>query len=517
MRRTALTALFLATLLAQEPTISVNTHMVEVDVVVKDEKGPVASLTQDDFTILDQGKRQKIAAFAVKRSGDKTPGERPAVPDPPGTVSNRAGGSGATIVLFDLLNTADANLGTAAAPQAFGRLELLKYLRTLEPGNDESFALFSLFKSVRIVHDFTADPKELVAAGEGIKIEHSFDQSAEEQGDQILLEAPRRFMDKATSDMFDNAVKEMQDNARVNRASLTVAALKAIAKHLQAMPGRKKLVWLSAGFPAANFDVRTRNFMPLIETQDFGGPIQQAVRALNNANIAVYPIDPRDVYNSGLAADGIDSMNLLAAGTGGKALYALADVADAIRQAVEDTQVTYTLGFYPSDLKPDGSWHSLSVDVDRRGVDVRARKGYFAPDAKPLTSKEMGKQLKDVVTSPINSTGLSLKARALTPKPGVFDIELTLDPHELHLERENNHWIALLELVAFVPQAHKPNAHQDAIKMTLTDARLREVLMAGRYTLHRSVQFDVKKAADLRVALEDRVTGATGSVLLHVN
>lgn len=209
-------------------------------------------------------------------------------------------------------------------------------------------------------------------------------------------------------------------------------------------------------------------------------------------------------------------MNLVARGTGGKAFYARTDLADAIRQSVNDTQVTYTLSFYPANLKPDSSFHPVRVEVAGSGLEVRARKGYFAPEGKPMSSRQMDASLKDVVTSPLNSAGLSLKARATAPKIGVFDLDLTLDPHELHLEHVNNSWVALLELVAFAPRAPKPNARGHPIKLTLTDARLREVLTAGRYTLHRSIQLNVPSPADLRVVLQDRATGAAGSVMLRV-
>jgi hypothetical protein len=91
-------------LVAQEqPLVRVNTQLVEVDVVVKGKSGPVANLTQDDFTILDQGKRQKIAAFAVRTGQSEPPG---LLPSKPGAVSNRANGTSTTVFLFDSLNTA---------------------------------------------------------------------------------------------------------------------------------------------------------------------------------------------------------------------------------------------------------------------------------------------------------------------------------------------------------------------------------------------------------------------------
>jgi VWFA-related protein len=516
MRLPVCALLAFAAVWAQEsPIISVNTRLVEVDVVVTNDKGPVKGLTQDDFTVFDQGKRQKIAAFSVKTP--ETSPRPPAFPETPGAVSNRASGSGTTIVLYDMLNTPDTEAGKPSAPQAFGRLQLVKYLRTLEAGQNESFALFTLLKSVKVVQDFTRDPQQLVLAGERLSPEQSADQGAEDLGADLIANASD-LHDATANEMYKNAVREMQDFSRKTRASVTVEALRAIAKRLQGMPGRKKLIWLSSGFPAATFDQRTRNGQSLIEEQEFGREINHAIRDLNDANIGVYPIDPRDPYNAGLGADGIDTLNLLATGTGGKAFYSLTDLADAIRQSVNDTQVTYTLSFYPSDVKADGAFHALSVEVARRGVEVRARKGYFAPDAKPVTAKQLQQTMREILSTPVNATGLALSVRAVPEKSstGTYNVDVTFDPHELHLERANNTWVALLALTEYMPGAQKPNGHQDAIKVTLTDARLREVLMAGRYTIRRPVHFSFKKPGDLRIALEDRVTGVTGSVQLRV-
>ena len=87
---------------AQEtPVLRVNTRLVEVDVVVHSKGSIVADLKQDDFTVLDNGKPQKIASFNVV-SSKTTSGK--SVSLPPGAVSNRiiTSGSepaGTTIVL----------------------------------------------------------------------------------------------------------------------------------------------------------------------------------------------------------------------------------------------------------------------------------------------------------------------------------------------------------------------------------------------------------------------------------
>jgi hypothetical protein len=207
-------------------------------------------------------------------------------------------------------------------------------------------------------------------------------------------------------------------------------------------------------------------------------------------------------------------MNLFAGGTGGRAFYVINDIAAAIKTAVEDSEVTYALGFYPGDIKLDGSYHSLSVKVARQGVDLRHRKGYFATDLKQATEKQSQQSLLDTFATPLEATGIGMVAR-LDPYPrqaGVYQLTMTFNVQELHLEREQNHWIALIRFATYFPAASKPNGTEESIKITLTEQRLRESLAKG-YTIQHLV-FAGNTTGDLRVAVEDRATGAAGSVKL---
>ena len=308
-------ALFIGVMLVaqEQPLVRVNTQLVEVDVVVKGKNRPVANLTEGDFTILDQGKRQKIAAFAVRTGQSEPPG---LLPLKPGAVSNRANGTSTTVFLFDSLNTADQTLGAPSSPQAVMRLEALKYLRGAQKG--DQYAVYTLAKGIRVVTDFTDNIPRVTQAVERLRAEHSPDQGADDFGDELLAGMPD-LHDATANAMQKNAIKEMEDAALKNRALITAQALESIARHLQGIPGRKKLVWMSSSFPAVRTEQRTHNGMLTIEHQEFGREIDHAVRALNDANVAIYPIDPRDPYNAGLGAEGIDTMNILAEGTGGEA------------------------------------------------------------------------------------------------------------------------------------------------------------------------------------------------------
>ena len=100
--------------IAQEtPLVRVNTRLVEVDVVVHSKGAAVTDLKQDDFTVLDNGKPQKIASFTVISSRAHA---AESIPPPPGTVSNRlitegAEPPGITVVLYDMLNTVPEDQG----------------------------------------------------------------------------------------------------------------------------------------------------------------------------------------------------------------------------------------------------------------------------------------------------------------------------------------------------------------------------------------------------------------------
>ena len=492
---------------AQEtPVVRVNTRLVEVDVVVHSKGEAVADLNRDDFTVLDNGKPQKVAAFNILSSRSSRPDP---LTLPVGTVSNRLfmrdqEPAGATIVLFDTLNT-------AVGDQGYARQQLLKYLATLDRG--DHFALYTLAKTLRVVQDFTEDPDRLIQAARRYGMESSADQTADDLADDLLAE-PLNSGDPITDAMYIDSIKEMQDAAQVNRAVITGKALELIAQHLQGLPGRKKLIWISASFPAQTTDIRSHNGKPTIEHKEFSREIGAAVRALNDANIAVYPIDPRDPYNAGLLAPGIDSMNLFAGGTGGHAFYNISDLAGAMKTAVEDSEVTYALGFYPGDIKLDGSYHSLSVKVARKGVDLRYRKGYYATDLRPATEKENQRAIQEVFATPLESTGIGMSAR-LDPYPrhaGIFQLTMTFNLQELHLEREKDNWVGLIRLATYFPAASKPNGTEESIKITLTEPRLRESLANG-YTIQQLVIAGDRKG-DLRVAIEDRATGAAGSVKL---
>jgi VWFA-related protein len=75
-------------------------------------------------------------------------------------------------------------------------------------------------------------------------------------------------------------------------------------------------------------------------------------------------------------------------GTGGRFIRDTNDLNGAVSQLAATPKYIYVLGFSPEVLKPDGSFHSLSVKLPGgHHLEVQARKGYWAPDEKELARR----------------------------------------------------------------------------------------------------------------------------------
>ena len=54
----------------------------------------------------------------------------------------------------------------------------------------------------------------------------------------------------------------------------------------------------------------------------------------------------------------------------------ISELEGAFRGILQELREQYVIGYYPNDVKKDGRWHDIRVDVERSGVRVRTRDGY---------------------------------------------------------------------------------------------------------------------------------------------
>jgi VWFA-related protein len=490
-------ALFAATLTAQDQpvrvnTIRVNTRLVEVDVVVRNKEGPVPGLTRQDFTLLDKGKPQEIAVFTFK-SKDASRGA--AVQLPPGVVTNRivepvdvsdAAPAGATVILVDRLNT-------GFEFQPYLRQQMLEVLGSMKPG--APIALYILGRDLSVVHDFTEDPGQLIRAAAILKDKTAAQNPADAQAAKALK----------------TSLEEVLNLEQVDRPLTTADALERIAKHLNGVHGRKSLVWLSGSFPLVN--PRLLRGTPDLER------IEDTTHASNQGNMAIYPVDVKGLSTrrSGrgpIGPPGVDIMLALAKDTGGRAFYNTNDIGGAIQQAMDDAEVTYTLGFYPDAGSLDGKFHPIQVKVAKvdlaKGAEVRYREGYVAAEVSAPQHEEQfrGLSLDDLFDDALDANAVELAAVAnpVPGKPGTFAVNVNVSVADLHLEQVKDRWTGSFNLAMLLPNSSKGKVHR--FEIHATDAELRDLLSRG------FMYQELIEATDgtVRVVVQDRNTGAAGSV-----
>ncbi|MDP2053813.1 MAG: VWA domain-containing protein [Acidobacteriota bacterium] len=120
--------------------------------------------------------------------------------------------------------------------------------------------------------------------------------------------------------------------------------------------------------------------------------LEDVFAAANRNNTSIYAVDPRGLSTgefdistniSGTTSqrflnNSMDSLRSLAENTDGRAIVNRNDLGTAMKQIVRDASAYYLIGYTSSQAPMDGKFHEIRVRVKRPGVQVRARKGYWA-------------------------------------------------------------------------------------------------------------------------------------------
>ena len=491
------------------PTFQTGTRLVQVDVVVQDKKGAVEGLAKSDFTVFDNGVPQAIAIFSVREMKNISR----TTPLPEGVFANRPINQegepvAGTVVLFDRLNTPPED-------QAYARLQALKYIE--KTSRHEQIAVYSLNKTLTVLQTFTGDRDRLEQAVNRSNPELSVDLAT---GD-LLKGVNDGLFAQSSGNVVLHGLQETRANARLRREDITAAAFATIARHLSGLPGRKKLVWITTSLPISFTEQREYNGISTVEYQSYGPKMDRSIRELNDANIGVYPVDPRGA-GTDLADSNTSSALILAHMTGGKASYGNNDLAGAIEEVLTDTDLTYTLGFYPSADKLDGKFHEVTVRVNRPGVEVRSRRGYSASlPPKPLTVARRLGFLDAWFQEPLEATDISVRAMAnrISGRPGYYAVEVIVDPKELQLTQKNGRWTGSFDLAIVPDVGHKTKGLQQTIRVNMTQERYVQAVTGGIIVANPIKVTDVKGkllAKNLRLVVIDGSSGKAGSVRVPI-
>ena len=370
------------------PTIKVATKLTVEDVTVTDaEHRPVHGLVRSDFIIKEDGKPQPIRDFeeygAARPPSQTAPAQLPAnvytnaEPPPPNT-------SAVNVLLLDSVTTGLFK-GLKMAPEnlAYARLQAIKYLKRMPLGT--RLAILQLGNGLRVVQGVTTDQT-------------------------ILLAAMNAASYKPAAGAFASFPGEACSAANT-QSQLVVDALEKAAAFLAGIKGRKNLIWFTPGIPwltdyPAFSSVRCLN--------DYTPRLHRAYGLLNEAQVALYPVDPRGLvadptfdassnprmmsgpaaaareaaFGSNNAAE-LASLRDLADATGGVPFYNRNDLDAAVDEAIATGADYYSLSYVPPLTKYDGQYHTIDVKADRPNLHLQYRPGYSSVDlTKPSESSD---------------------------------------------------------------------------------------------------------------------------------
>jgi VWFA-related protein len=471
------------------------TKLVQVNVIAQDKQGkPVADLRREDFQIFDNKTPQEIRLFTAE-----VPAPSPSVFHASNTFTNRPTGDqtgptsqgGYTVILFDNLVTAFGNPDEDGT--SMGALRVLKMLRTIPEG--ERVALYAIRRKLVIVHEFTTDRASLeqqLRTWKPSPDDAETGQSSCPSGDMLSPRAAKLTPEVAVG--LDRAGVQCVSLDMVWRLESFNEELKQIADHLAGIPGRKNLIWMANRFPIV------------------GGP---AVQRLMNAGVAIYPVDEAGVCRL-CPPRPIQEMRALAEMSGGVPFFERNDLDLAVREAIEDSRVSYTLGFYQpgEDKKP--AFHQLTVKVNRPGITLRYRTSYLTAPPEPRSASPVADLVK-ALNRPMDATAIGVTAKA-TRTLDRLDLTASLDLPSLDLNPTQGFWKGKIEVVVrfmAVDGSWLGDAVSETATFNLRQATYESMLQSG-FAYHKELKVPAK-AVELKLLVGNLASGKIGTLTIPLS
>ena len=397
-----------------------NAELVLTNVVVRDAKTGefVRGLKQSDFIVLENGKPQQISSFDFQSvdmakplneatisglaAGVNGPGTKAAVVAKPEDLSNHR----LIVMFFDL---------TSMQPEDLDRcVKAARDFLSNKMQPADLVALVSLDQTLKVDQDFTSD-KAALANEVGIY------NGTEGQG----------FAEGATanSNQVEDTTGYTPDESEYNdlNTDRELFALRAISKSLEKiteeeiaavflrrhLAGRHRESGVAArgcqfGGAGESLDLQRghartcRRFRrwEMLRREVFAGPAHSmAARCMNN-------------MNANFASQEV--MATLSSDTGGKAFFDSNDFAPAFAQVQRDTSAYYAIGFHSTNPARDGKYRNLTIKINRPGVKLEYRPGYYAPaDFKHSGREDRERELEEQLASDLPATDMAVYLDAM--------------------------------------------------------------------------------------------------------
>ena len=379
-------------------------EQVNVDVVVTDKKGaPLTGLAREEFTVLEDGQPQEVTSFeavSVPAQPSASPPPRPRVST--NTAPETQTGRTFVIVFDDIhLTPFQANRAKAAVVQFLAsgvregdRVSLIAtgggvwWSTRMEAGRDE---LIAMVKRLEGRHIPDRSPERMTDY-EAMRIHVYHDKDVEARVGrrfETYGAVPQGGLGRGRDRGFDDPDPYVRGRASeiyfqsVTKNRITLQIVERILGSLALIKGRKSMVLVSEGFI---YDPNLDDF-------------KRVVQASRRSNVAIYFLDTRGLeglpYVSAEFGPALDTQDIgsalmdnmqaaegaesLAADSGGFTVRNTNDLSKGIQRIADESRTYYLLGYNPSNTRADGRFRKIEVKLARKGVKVRARRGYYAP------------------------------------------------------------------------------------------------------------------------------------------
>ncbi|HEY1985060.1 MAG TPA: VWA domain-containing protein [Terracidiphilus sp.] len=400
-------------------TMKVNAELVLTNVVARDTKTGelVRGLKQSDFTVSESGKKQEISTFDFESvdmatplneatvsglaAGASGPGNKAVVVARPEDLRNHR----LIVMFFDLTSMQPEDLDRSVEAAR----DYLK--KKMQPA--DLVALVSLGDTLKVDQDFTADKDALTRE---IGIYNGTEGQGFSQGAN------------SNSNQVEDTTGYTPDESEYNdlNTDRELFALRAISKSLEKISEKKSLLYFSGGISRDG-----------IENQ---ASLRAAINAAVRANLAIYSVDTRGLqavsplgdastgslrgtgaYNGGALTNNMNAnfasqevMATLSSDTGGKAFFDSNDFAPAFAQVQRDTSAYYAIGFHSTNPARDGKYRKLTIRINRPGIKLEYRPGYYAPaDFKHSGKEDRERDLEEQLTSDLPATDMAVYLDAM--------------------------------------------------------------------------------------------------------
>lgn len=404
----------------QQPIFRSGVDVIRLDVSVSDkDRKPVRGLLAEDFTVLENGKPQRIVAVTEMSALDQDPTPsawmRMVTPDVAANdLTDMAGDGRFVAIVMD-----DWNIPWDDHEIILNTRAVARYLVDALNPSDVAAVVFP--QQAGKTQDFTTDRQKLIAAID------KFDPP-----EVKFIEARPMGLGPGGGDMPQRFAPALM-RSDCQRTQPTVPTLDTVVSRLAAVPNRRKtIIMVSIGLPLSFMNTRGC-------PGELNSIMKDVFRKAQQANVNIHSIDPAgyDGYSRYLqnpirrggrpaertltmsqadqaARTNRDFLEITADHTGARAIVNTNELSYEIDRLFTEASSYYLVGYQTSNGQPDGKFRRIEVKVKKQNLTVRTRSGFYAPDESGRREGEKAPPPSELgLTGMSSSAALALRIQAV--------------------------------------------------------------------------------------------------------